>query len=363
MFYSSWLEVDGGAIARNLHRVQAKLPEGTAMIAVVKADAYGHGVLPIAARLRREGVGTLAVAGVREVETLRRGGDTGEILVLGAPPRGEELREALSLTPTLAVFTAEQVEEIAAAGGGCVHIKAETGMHRIGARPGHEMAKLLDALRAHPAVRVTGLFSHLAVADEDRAGTTAAQVARFREAAAQVRAAGFTPRLHLANTAAAMNGIAPAFDAVRLGIGLYGLSPLEGEEGLEPAARWATRVTYVKTLQPGDSVGYGAAYTAREPRRVATLAVGYADGYRRSFAPGDVLIRGRRAPLLGRVCMDQCMADVTDIPETAVGDEAVLLGRQGEETIPAAELARRAGTIHYEIMTGIGPRVERLYHD
>ncbi len=363
MFCPSWLDIDLSAIAHNIRRVREMEPQGTDIIAVVKADAYGHGVLPIAARARAEGVKLLAVANLHEVKRLRDGGDQGEILVLGAPPCGSELPEALKLRPTLAVFTPEQVEQIAFAGGGCVHVKVETGMNRIGARPGAELQAVLDALKRCPNVTMTGIFSHLAVADEDRDGLTAAQVARFERGLAQARAAGFSPMAHLRNTAAGMNGIAPAYDAVRLGIGLYGLSPLPEDMGLRPVAQWKTRVSYVKTLQAGDKVGYGATYTAPEARRIATLAVGYADGYRRSFAPGEVLIHGKRVPVVGRICMDQCMVDVTDVDGVIPGDEAVLLGRQGKEEITAQELADRDHTIHYEIMTGIGARVERRFHD
>lgn len=363
LFCPSWLDVDLSAIAHNIQRVRAMEPEGTDIIAVVKADAYGHGVLPIAAKARAEGVKILAVANLHEVERLRDGGDQGEILVLGAPPFGDELPAAMRIRPTLAVFTAEQVERIAAAGGGRVHVKVETGMNRIGARPGAELQRVLDALRRCPNVTMTGIFSHLAVADEDREGLTAAQARRFEQALSQARAAGFSPMAHLRNTAAGLNGIVPAYDAVRLGIGLYGLSPLTEDMGLRPVAQWKTRVSYVKTLEAGEKVGYGATYTAPARRRIATLAVGYADGYRRSFATGDVLIHGKRVPIVGRVCMDQCMADVTEVEGVAPGDEVVLLGRQGESEITAQELAERDHTIHYEVMTGIGARVERRFHD
>lgn len=363
LFCPSWLDIDLSAVAHNIRRVREMEPEGTDMIAVVKADAYGHGVLPIAARARSEGVKLLAVANLHEVERLREGGDKGEILVLGAPPFEDELPAALRLRPTLAVFTAEQVERISDAGGGRVHVKVETGMNRIGARPGEELQAVLDALRRCPNVTMTGIFSHLAVADEDREGLTAAQVRRFDSAVAQARAAGFSPMAHLRNTAAGLNGIAPAYDAVRLGIGLYGLSPLTEDMGLKPVAQWKTRVSYVKMLEAGERVGYGATYTAPERRHIATIAVGYADGYRRSFAPGDVLIRGKRAPIVGRICMDQCMVDVTGVEGVAPGDEVVLLGRQGQVEIPAQELAGRDHTIHYEVMTGIGARVERRFHN
>ena len=362
LFCPSWLDIDLKAVAHNIRVIRGMLPPTTDMIAVVKADAYGHGVLPVSACARAEGVKLLAVANMHEVQGLRDGGDTGDILVLGAPPAEGELPAALALDPTLTVFTPRQVEAIAAAGGGKVHVKVETGMNRIGARPGEELGAVLDALKRCPNVRMTGLFSHLAVADEDFDGLTAAQVERFDRAVKQVHAAGFDPLVHLRNTAADMNGIAPVYDAVRLGIGLYGLSPFEENMGLMPVASWKSSVTYVKTLLPGEHVGYGASYTVQEPRRIATIAVGYADGYRRSFAPGEVLIRGQRAPLVGRVCMDQCMADVTHIADVQPGDEVVLLGKQGEACIPAEELAKRDRTIHYEIMTGIGMRVERRFH-
>lgn len=353
------MEIDLGAMIRNYRRIRDLQPKGTEVIAVVKADAYGHGAVHTAAALRREGVRLLAVANMYEVRQLREAGDTGDILVLGAPPFQDELSESLLYTPTLSVFLPEHIRALEAAGGCSVHLKLETGMNRIGARPGPELESVLKALKECPRVRVTGMFSHLSVADEDRNGLTAAQAARFEAGARQVREAGFSPMLHLRNTAADMNGIVSACDAVRLGIGLYGLSPLPDSFGLEPVASWKTRVTYVKTLSAGDTVGYGATWTADCPRRIATLAVGYADGYRRAYAPGDVLIRGKRAPIVGRICMDQLMVDVTGIPDTVPGDESVLIGRMGDEMITASELAERAGTIHYEVLTGVGLRVER----
>jgi len=362
LFCPSWLDIDLKAVRHNIRLIRGMLPEKTDMIAVVKADAYGHGVLPVSACAREEGVKLLAVANMHEVQGLRDGGDTGDILVLGAPPMEDELCEALKLSPTLTVFTPDQVRAIGRTGGGKVHVKVETGMNRIGARPGEELAAVLEALKMCPHVKMTGLFSHLSVADEDRDGLTAQQVERFDCAVRQAHTAGFNPLVHLCNTAADMNGIAPAYDAVRLGIGLYGLSPFAEDMSLVPCASWKSRVTYVKEIEAGEHVGYGASFTASHTMRLATVAVGYADGYRRSFAPGDVLIHGKRAPLVGRVCMDQCMVDVTHIPEVEPGDEVVLLGRQGDEYIPAEELAARDHTIHYEIMTGIGMRVERRYH-
>jgi len=352
----SWLEVSLTALDENLAAARRQLPASCEVIGVVKANAYGHGMLPIARRLRQRNVGILAVARLPEAQALRLDGDEGEILILGTP-RAEYAAVAKELNLTSTVYTPEHIRTMEAAGGGRVHIKIETGMNRIGVRPGEELAAVLSALGNCPHVHVTGVFSHLCVADTRLDDLTALQAARFEAAVAQVRAAGLNPFCHLANTAAIFNHKAPAWQGARLGIGLYGLEPLDGLS-LNPIAAWKTRVAYVKEIPAGESVGYGATYTADRPRLIATLPVGYADGYRRSYAPGDVLIAGRRCPLVGRVCMDQMMADVTGL-SVVPGDEVVLLGRQGGACIPASELAQRDSTIHYEVMTDISPRVER----
>lgn len=359
-----------GAITRNMNSLKQRLPEKTRVMAVVKANAYGHGALRVAKTALKAGAAYLAVAQSEEGVFLRERGVDAPILVLGGMlPSEMSVPVAYDLTCT--VYSPEMAFAVQ---GSCeeqqktarVHIKIETGMNRIGVRPGADLAQLLDALRQCPSLSVEGMFSHFAVADSDEEDPyTARQTELFLQAARQVREAGFSPMLHLDNSAAALYGKGEGLDMVRFGIGLYGLEPAGGQlDILTPALAWKTAVTHLHVVQPGETVSYGRHFTAQAPTLIATLPVGYADGYRRSFSPdGQVLVHGVRAPIVGIICMDQCMADVTHIPDMKVGDEVVLIGRQGNDEITAAEVADWAHTIHYEIITGIGARVPRLYVD
>ena len=245
-----------------------------------------------------------------------------------------------------------------------VHIKLDTGMNRIGLRTVEEAQAVAAALKECSHVKVVGIYTHLAAADEpDAEGSLNAfslkQLQRFRE----LRAC-FDPSIpaHAANSALTLLEPSNDFDMVRAGIVLYGYPPVPTQLPFRTVMSWRTEVVHVKTIQAGESVGYGCAFTASQEMRVATVAVGYGDGYHRACSHGGMmLIRGKRAPILGRVCMDQTMVDVTDIPEAAVGDEVVLLGRQGDEEIDAEEIARWADTISYEVLLSIAPRVPRLY--
>jgi alanine racemase len=361
--------VDLSAIDGNIRYVRNGLDGDTSIIAVVKANAYGHGLLPVARRALQSGAAMLAVATDVEGAQLRESGIGAPILVMGGLlPQSAAAIVKHRLIAT--VFTPEMVYALSmAAGPGDrtvpVHLKVESGMNRIGARPGRELAAVLDALSVCPRVRPVGVFSHLATAEQDDDSFTREQTERFLEGVEQVRAAGYSPKVHIANSAAAMMREYTHMDGVRLGIAMYGLDPAgKPNPFLRPALKWVTRVVYVKGIEAGDTVSYGRIYTAPGPRTIATLPVGYADGYRRSFGgAAHVLIAGRRAPVIGRVCMDQCMVDVTGIPGVKIGDEVVLMGRQDGEAVTAEELADIAGTINYEIVTGIGERVPRVHHD
>ena len=360
--------VDLPAIDSNIRHVRSRLQGDASIIAVVKANAYGHGMLPVARRALQSGAIMLAVANDTEGAQLRESGIGAPILVLGGmlPQHAANVvKHRLIAT----VYTQEMIYALSKAAVGDravpVHIKVETGMNRIGVRAGEEMSALLNALNSCPRVKPVGMFSHFAVSDQPDQTFTGRQAQSFLEAAEQVRAAGFSPRLHIGNSAAALWCGFAHLDYVRLGIAMYGLDPGgTPNPDLVPALSWVTRVIYVKQIDEGDTVSYGRTYTAPGPRTIATLPVGYADGYRRSFGgAAQVLIGGKRAPVVGRVCMDQCMVDVTGIPGVKLGDEAVLIGRQGGETITADELADIAGTINYEIVTCIGARVLRVHHD
>lgn len=360
--------IDLEALRHNYRLVKQYTAPTVHVMCVIKADGYGHGMLEAAQAFSEAGARHFAVAIAEEGVQLRENGIEGEILVLGAAtPRAaaEAIRHSLSQT----VFTPEMVrlierEAVRLNRDAMVHIKLDTGMNRIGLRTVDEARAVAQALGECPHVKVSGIYTHMAVADEpDAEGKlneySLMQLERFRE----LRAC-FDPSIpaHVANSALTLLSPGNDFDMVRAGIVLYGYPPVPTELPFRTVMSWRTEVVYVKTIQAGESIGYGCAFTSTREMRVATVAVGYGDGYHRACSHGGMmLIRGRRAPILGRVCMDQTMVDVTDIPEAAVGDEVVLLGRQGAEEIDAEEIARWADTISYEVLLSIAPRVPRLY--
>jgi alanine racemase len=363
-------EVNLSALVRNLRTLRAGAP-GSGLLAMVKANAYGHGAELVARALEAEGVELLGVALIEEGLALRAAGVRSEILVLGGAYQGgwDVLVEA-GLTP--AVFREDHLEAFATAAHrrgveARAHLKVDTGMARLGALPG-EVPPLLARARTL-AVTLDGVLSHFANADLADATATRRQLVDFRAVLEQLERAGFRPRWrHLANSAAlvampeARDG--KVFNLVRPGLALYGLAPapwLAAAQPLEPVLSWKTAIVHLKDVPTGTAVSYGGTWTARRPTRIATLPVGYADGYpRRLSNRAQVLVRSRRAPVVGRVCMDLCMVDVSDVPAVSLDDEVVLLGRQGAEAIDATELAGWAETISYEVLCGVGARVPRV---
>ena len=363
-------EVDVGALVRNVQTLRSVAP-GTGLLAMVKADAYGHGASIVAPVLEGLGIEFLGVALVEEGLALRQAGITGDILVLGGAYEGawEALIEA-RLVP--AVFREDHLVALAAAARHVgakphAHLKVDTGMARLGAHA-EEVPTLLARAKAL-GVELDGVMSHFANADLSDGVVTQRQLDQFEQVLAEVHAAGLRPRWrHLANSAAmvalaaAKNGA--VYNLVRPGLALYGVSPapwLVPPKPLEAVLSWKTAVVHLKTVPSGTAVSYGGTWTARRPTRIATLPVGYADGYpRRLSNRAQVLVRGRRAPVVGRICMDLCMVDVTDVEGVALGDEVVLLGRQGVQDLGAVELAEWAETISYEILCGVGARVPRV---
>ena len=372
--------VDLAAIAHNF-RLAVDLA-GRPAIGIVKADAYGHGAVRVARVLLEAGAPLLAVALVEEGLELRESGIEAPILVLGAA-YGEryDLLVRHRLTPI--VFTTEHIARLAAAaraagGRAAAHLKIDTGMGRLGTPPA-ELPAVIEALRAAPEVELEGLCTHFACADVEPRSTTERQVRLFQEASRALACAGFAPRLHhLANSAGTLEYAAARQDLTRPGIMIYGYSPFESAASISPAARevaerlrpaltWRTAILHVKTVAAGTAVSYGGHWVARRSSRIATIPVGYADGYDRrlsgrpGFGSADVLVHGRRAPIAGTVCMDMSMVDVTEVRGAEVGDEVVLLGAQGGLHIGADELASRLGTISYEVLCAIGRRVPRRY--
>ncbi len=366
------VEVSERALWHNVRWVKQQIG-GAGLLAVVKANAYGHGAVHVARVLEREGVAMLGVALVEEGLELRNAGVRAPILVMGGSYEGGyELMVQHELTPTL--FRFEHLEGLSRAAAKLgirarAHLKVDTGMARLGV----QLSELTDFLRALTAaqthVELDGFMSHFASADDPGNPSTEEQLRRYGQALTAVRAHGFSPRWrHVANTAGVLSGMGlpPQTDVnlVRPGILLLGVAPaswLSAKAPLEPVLSWKTGVTHLKTIEPGTAVSYGGTWVAQRRTLLATLPVGYADGFGRSFSNrGSVLIRGQRAPVVGRVTMDMSLVDVTDVPGAALHDEVVLLGAQGGLRLAAEELAALSDTIPYEIMCGIGARVPRV---
>jgi len=359
-----WAEIDLDALRHNLAAVRAHVGEGVQIMAVLKANAYGHGAGPVARALAGR-VEMFGVANVSEALEVREHLAEAPVFILG-PALAEERAEIVAHRFIPAISTIQEARAYAALGGAeplDVHLKIDTGMGRIGIWESDALDTAREILTLR-GLRVTGLASHLPVADEDDTFTRA-QLTHFHELAAHLRALGLQrPLVHVENSAGIIGFPALAGDMVRAGLMLYGSAPRpEFQPRLRAVMTWKTRVTLLRTAPAGHGISYGRTFRTARPTRIATLAVGYADGYQRHLSGrgAHVLIRGQRCPVLGRVTMDQIVADVTALPAVETGDEAVLIGPQGTEEIPAAELAQTAGTIAWEIFTGIGHRVERIY--
>ncbi len=351
----AWAEVDLDAIRHNA-RVLAGKAAPAALCAVVKADGYGHGAVPVARAALEGGATWLAVAMVEEGVGLRDAGITAPILLLSEPP-DVGAAVAAGLTPT--VYTEAGV---AAAGDAPVHLKVDTGMHRVGA----DHATAAKLARAIP--RLEGVWTHFAVADQLDDPFTDLQAERFEALLADLEAAGIrAPLRHASNSAGALGHPHRRYDMVRCGIALYGVAPSPAMAGLardlRPALSLKAEVSYVKEVEAGAGVSYGLRYRLPEPSTVATVPIGYADGvpWRLGVTGGEALIGGFRRPIAGAVTMDQITVDCGPDPSVRPGDEVVLIGRQGDEHISAQEWADRIGTIAYEVLTGIGSRVPREY--
>jgi alanine racemase len=347
--------IDAGAIARNTTRM-ARAADGVVVCAVVKADGYGHGAIAAARAALEGGAGWLAVAAAQEARELRDAGIDARLLVMGALDP-EELAVALEADADVVAWTEEFLGALPRSAR--VHVKLDTGMGRLGTRDPALATRLAD----EAGDRLEGLMTHFATADELQDTFMDDQLGRFREWVDPLRERFPDAVVHAANSAATLRDCATHFDMVRPGIALYGMDPF-GEDPfareLEPALTLLTTVQAVKDVAPGESAGYGRRFVARDPTRLATLPIGYGDGWRRALTNNaDVLIGGRRFPLVGTVSMDNITVDVGLDSGVSVGDEAVLIGAQGPERILAEEVARRLDTINYEVSCGLTPRVVR----
>lgn len=365
-----WVEVDLAAIQNNVRRMKALTH--TRVMAVLKANAYGHGAQAVAQAACAANADWMGVSCVAEGLTLRTAGLDAPILVLGytAP---EQATAALGhdLTLTVFDFEAAQVYDTTARALGKtarVHVKVDTGMGRLGLLP-EAAPDFVSSLGNLKSIEVEGVFTHFASSDEADQSSALRQLAKFENVLSALTARGVRlPLVHAANSAAAIALPAARYDLVRTGIALYGLAPspeVPCPPDFIPALSWKARVTQVKTLPAGHGVSYGSEYVTKNEETIAVVPVGYGDGYRRvprgSHYMNEVLIHGQRAKVLGRICMDQFVTGISHIPGVRAGDEVVLVGKQGEAEISADEVARRWGTINYEVITGIMARVPRVY--
>lgn len=368
----AWIEVDMRALRHNFAGIRRLVPAGVRIAAVVKANAYGHGAVEVARCLLAEGADRLAVATLGEALELRAAGIKAEIMLLGyCGEAGLALAvEQGVILPVYSYEMAQAVSQAARRQGAKIRVQlvADTGMGRIGWQTGEALAAAeVKAVAALPGLVIDGAFSHFAAADERDLSYTREQLAAYLRFAEALAAAGVRlPVRTLANSAGLMELADARLDMVRAGIVLYGYYPSDEVSrerlALEPVLSVKARLTCVKRVPAGTAISYGRTYVTKQPAVIATVPVGYADGWRRALSnQGEVLLGGRRVPIVGRVCMDQFMVDATAVPDAAVGDEVVLLGRQGNECIDADGLAGRLGTISYEVLSALLPRLPRKY--
>ena len=370
-YYRVYADIDLDAIYENVKNAKALLKKDTKMMAIVKADGYGHGAVEVARQID-ELVDAYGVAILEEGIELRKAGFTKPILILGYTPK--PLYPAMiRYDIATAVFTMEMAKEISDTAvamhkNANIHIKLDTGMSRIGFAITKESKEIIEQIAKLPGIEIKGCFSHFARMDEKDKTKAEQQFSRYETFVHKMEQAGVKiPVKHISNSAGIMEMPKVNEDMVRDGICLYGLYPSEEVNKerlpLEPAMQWKTYVSYVKELEAGIEIGYGGTYTTTKPTMVATIPVGYADGYARSLSgKGCVLIHGQRAPILGRICMDQFMVDVTDIPGTAEGDECILFGEQEGEILSVEEVSELAGSFNYEFVCDVGRRVPRVFY-
>lgn len=370
--YRVYAAIDLAAVRYNMESMHRNLAPDTKIAAVIKTDAYGHGALRIAEAI--EDLPYLwgyAVATADEAYALVADGRKKPILILGIS-FAEQFERIVREEIRPAVCSIETAEELSAVavrlGKTCrIHIKIDTGMNRIGFPADEKSAETIAQISALPNITIEGIFTHFARADEPSKEPAYRQLALFQRITAALEARGVDiPLKHCSNSAGIVEIPDANLDMVRAGITLYGLWPSEEVSrdiiDLKPVMSLKSHISFLKTLKPGEAVSYGGTYVTRTERRIATIPVGYGDGYARGLSNrGEVLIRGRRAPICGRVCMDQFMADVTDIPEVKVGDPVTLLGTDGAERITMEELGRLSGRFNYEFACLITPRVPRIY--
>lgn len=364
----AWIESNKNNLKHNIEVLRSLLPAGCVLMPAIKANAYGHGVVPMAKELNKMGVQAFCVASVAEAVQLRENGVVGEILILGyTHPSDFPLLIQYNLTQ--AVLDYEYAEMLDAFGSEIkAHIAVDTGMHRVGV-PAENLDAILSMLKMK-YLWVTGIYTHLCAddsQDEKDVAFTKKQAASFASIKEQVLAAGYALKTHILGSYGLLNYPELGGDYVRIGIALYGVLSNRGDLAfcpveLRPVLSVKARVMTIRTIQPGEHVGYGLAYTAESERKIAALSIGYADGLPRALScgRGRVLIHGQEAPIVGRICMDQTMVDVTGIENVKCGDIAVIIGKSDNLEITAYELAEQSDTITNEILSRMGNRLNRL---
>ncbi len=342
---------------------------GSRVMAIIKANGYGHGVLAVAEAATKAGASWLGVARIEEALNLRVAGIQSELMVLGYTPP-VLIPEAIQNNIHVAIYEQEMAKAYVSyakkvEGRLKAHLKIETGMGRLGMAP-EFVREFIYEHKNDPQVIIDGIFTHFARADEPQVDSAEQQLTIFYDLLIQLQCADICPSMvHAANSAAILNYPKAYFDMVRPGIAIYGLDPspeTKVPESFRPALTWKARLTSLQTLPPGHGVSYGSIYVTSEDERIGVIPVGYGDGYRR--VPGQqAIVRGKMVDVVGRVCMDQCMLQLDDVPEAQPGDEVVLLGRDGDQEISANDLAARWGTINYEVLCGLADRLPRVYYE
>jgi alanine racemase len=368
-YYPAYLEIDLQALIHNLHQIKSNLSEGTKILAVVKADAYGHGAVPVAETLAAGGAEMLGVVLVSEGVELRRAGITTGILVLGGITV-EQVDSVVENDLVQVVFSAEIASAIsqrakAAGRNAGVHVKVDTGMGRLGIKP-EQLVSFLDALKKMDNIEVKGLLTHLAYADGSNPAYMKGQVELLRSLRSVAMERGFKElTCHCASSASAAHYPDMHMDMVRAGIMLYGVPPARGlgsHLDLQPVMRWVTKIIHLQEWDEGTSISYNRTYFTSRKSRIATIPIGYSRGFNGHFSNrGKLLIDGREAPGVGKVCMDMGMADVTDAGQVSVGDEVVILGRQGDREITALDMAEAISGSPYELLCLAGRCNPRIY--
>lgn len=369
-YHRGYVTIDLNAVYNNMVNLKKKARDGTNMIAVVKADGYGHGAVPVAKAID-ELCSAYAVATLEEAVNLQRHGITKPVYIIGYTHESQFERliehecRCTIFDDTSAMALSKTAQKMGKKA--YVHIKIDTGMSRIGFQDNEKSVQAVGRIATLPGLEIEGIFTHFYAADEKDKTSARLQHRRFTSFIDRLEEEGLhIPIRHCSNSAAIMELDDLNMGNERVGIALYGMMP-SGEVDknavlLTPALQWKSHIIMVKNVEKGTGIGYGATFVAEKPMRIATIPIGYGDGYSRSLSnKGYVLIRGKRAKIVGRVCMDQFMVDVTDIPDAAVNDSVTLLGKDGEEEITAEEMGELSGSFNYEVVCDIGKRIPRIY--